>query len=133
MTTHGRTPCRVVLPGDYDSLGIRRLRVRDGAGGFHRWHAQLVDPNSLPELPSQTARGKGTETFGYFEAAPYYEYVRVLHYEFEDHGTVAYCPATGGDPVRALASDARRKGVLRLPRHGYVTVSSDGKWEVSTK
>lgn len=131
VTTRGASPCRVVLPAEADAFTVRRVRLHERAGGFHRWRVRLIDRDALPGLSSKGVSGEGTETFGYFEPTRYYEQVRVLHYEFEDSGTVGYCPVAGGDPVRVVTSRATRKGHLRLPRHGYVTMSGGGGWRVS--
>ncbi|MET9511304.1 hypothetical protein ABZX62_23045 [Streptomyces flavidovirens] len=131
VVTHGRRRLRVALPADADGFSVRRRVVADGAGGFQRWHARLIDAGSLPTLSSKEYAGKWTETFGYFQAKQYYEHARVFRYEFNDAGSVTYHPATGGKPVEIPYSADRRKGTIPLPHHGYVTVSSAGKWRVS--
>ncbi|MET9800371.1 hypothetical protein [Streptomyces sp. NPDC006368] len=130
VVTHGRRRLRVVLPAGADGFSVRRRVAADGAGGFQRWRARLIDPDSLPTLSSEERAGKWTETFGYFQAKRYYEHARAFYYEFDDSGQVSYHPATGGKPVE-IPYGARTKGTIPLPHHGYITVSSMGKWRVS--
>lgn len=131
VTTQGRRRLRTVLPADCDGFSVRRRVAADGAGGFHRWHARLVEAESLPALSSKDYEGKWTETFGYFEPKRYYEHARVFRFEFEDFGSVTYHLATGGKPVEIPETARRQKGSMPLPHHGYVTISSPGKWKVS--
>lgn len=112
---HRRGPARVVLPPHCDAIAIQRIRYREGAGGFSGWKLSLIDQNSLPQLPSKDFKGKGTDTFGYFDPKPYYEYARVPHYDFLDApGTLTYTPANGGDQVIRHTAAVDQKGVLRL-------------------
>ncbi|MFK3735044.1 hypothetical protein ACI2LJ_32820 [Streptomyces sp. NPDC088090] len=134
LVTIGRTgPSHIVLPADCDALAIWRVTVgNEGASGLGRWKVRIVDSDALPQLPPRTARGKGTRTFGYFSPKPYFEYAPVVHYDFIDSpGTIIYTPADGGKQLIRFTSAATQKGTLRLPRHGYVTLSEHGKWQIS--
>ncbi|WP_434594995.1 hypothetical protein [Streptomyces sp. A5-4] len=131
VVTQGRRRVRIVLPADSDGFSVRRSVVSDGAGGFHRWHARLIEPGSLPTLSSTDHEGKGTETFGHFQEKRYHEQARVFRYEFEDFGSVTYHPATGSKPVEIPDTSDRLKGSIPLLHHGYVTISSPGKWKAS--
>jgi hypothetical protein len=126
-------PSHIVLPGDCDALAIGRVRVgNEGASGLGRWKLRIVDSDTLPQLPATTARGKGTETFGYFAPKPYFEYAPVVHYDFVDSpGTIIYTPANGGKQLIRFTSAVSQKGTLRLPQHGYVTLSEHGTWRIS--
>lgn len=131
---HRRGPSRFVLPADCDAFRVCRVRTREGAGGFSRWRARLIEPDALPPLTSEERTGKGTETFGHFEAKLYREHARALYYDFVDApGTVICTPANGAPQMVRHTSAADQKGVLRLPQHGYVTVSADGRWKVSSR
>ncbi|WP_066952071.1 hypothetical protein [Streptomyces lushanensis] len=97
-----------------------------------RWRARVIEPDALPRIPSKESEGRGTETFGYFEPKRYYEDTRSLYYDFTDTpGTLIYSPADGREQTTRHTSAVDQKGVLRLPHHGYVTVSSNGRWTVS--
>lgn len=129
---HRRGTSHIVLPGNCDALSVQRIRYHEGAGGFSRWRLRLIDKDALPKLPAKDSEGAGTETFGYFHPKPYYEYAPVLHYDFVDTpGTLIYTPASGAAQVIRHTSAADQKGTLRLPQHGYVTVSANGKWCIS--
>ncbi|MGK5695101.1 hypothetical protein ACSNOJ_19725 [Streptomyces sp. URMC 128] len=94
----------------------------------------MVEPSDLPQLISTDVTGRGTETFGYSEPKPYYEYIRVLYYDFLDYpGTLIYTPENGADQVIHHTSAADQKGTLRMPHHGYVTVSAYGRWQLSVR
>ncbi|MGW4825732.1 hypothetical protein ACWEP4_44520 [Streptomyces sp. NPDC004227] len=134
LVTIGRTgPSHIVLPADCDALAIWRIMVgNEAASGLGRWKVRIVDRDALPQLPSNTARGKGTQTFGYFSPKPYFEYAPVVHYDFIDSpGTIIYTPANGGKQLIRFTSAVNQKGTLRLPQHGYVTLSEHGKWQIS--
>ncbi|MEU2060345.1 hypothetical protein [Streptomyces sp. NPDC013455] len=134
FVTIGRAgPSHIVLPADCDALAIRRVTVgNEGASGLGRWRLRVVDSDALPRLPAGAAQGKGTKTFGYFDPKPYFEYAPVVHYDFVDSpGTVVYTPANGGKQLIRFTSAVNQKGTLRLPQHGYVTLSDHGKWRVS--
>ncbi|QNP67787.1 hypothetical protein [Streptomyces genisteinicus] len=134
LVTIGRTGrSHIVLPADCDALAIWRVTVgNEGASGFGRWKVRIVDNDALPQLPTEKTRGKGTRTFGYFSPKPYFEYAPVVHYDFIDSpGTIIYTPANGGKQLIRFTSAATRKGTLRLPHHGYVTVSDHGTWRIS--
>ncbi|MYQ45215.1 hypothetical protein GTW40_09095 [Streptomyces sp. SID4985] len=126
-------PSHVVLPADCDALAVSRVVVgNDAASGLGRWKLRVVDEGALPPLPAEKARGRGTETFGYFTPKPYYEHAPVVHYDFLDSpGTIIYTPANGGKRLMRRTSAADQKGTLRLPQHGYVTLSEHGKWQIS--
>lgn len=129
---HHRGPSRVVLPARYDALEIRRVRHRNGAGGFSGWKLRLLDADALPPLPAEETEGKDADTFGYFSPKPYYEYAPLLRWEFVDGpGKLVYSPADGGEQVVRDSFPLNRSGALRLPKHGYVTLSARGKWRVS--
>jgi hypothetical protein len=134
LVTIGRTgPSHIVLPADCDALAIRRVVVgNEGASGLGRWKLRIVESDVLPRLPTETAQGKGTKTFGYFSPKPYFEYAPVVHYDFIDSpGTIIYTPANGGKQMIRFTSAVNKKGTLRLPQHGYVTLSDHGKWRIS--
>ncbi|KES04811.1 hypothetical protein BU52_23560 [Streptomyces toyocaensis] len=134
LVTIGRTgPSHIVLPADCDALAIWRVTVgSEGASGFGRWKLRIADGDALPRLPSGTTQGKGTRTFAYFSPKPYFEYAPVVHYDFADApGTIVYTPANGGKRQIRFTSAADQRGTLRLPQHGYVTVSEHGKWHLS--
>ena len=127
-----RGPSRVVLPARYDALAIRRVWRRNGAGGFGGWKLRLLAADALPPLPVEETERKGTDTFGYFTPKPYYEYAPLLRWEFVDGpGKLVYSPADGGEQVVRDSFPLNRSGALRLPKHGYVTLSARGKWRVS--
>ncbi|MFD4862530.1 hypothetical protein [Streptomyces atratus] len=129
---HRRGPSRIVLPADCDAVTIQRIRYHEGAGGFSAWKLRVLEPDALPPLPSDDSERKGTDTFGHFAPKPYYEYAPVLHYDFVDApGTLIYTPARGGEQVVRHTSAVDQRGTLRLPQHGYVTLSAHGKWRVS--
>jgi hypothetical protein len=129
---HRGAACHIVLPANCDALEVQRIRYREGAGGFSRWRLSLTDGDALRSLPVKDCEGKGTDTFGYFAPKPYYEYAPVLSYDFVDApGTVTYTPANGASPVIRHTSAATQKGTLRLPQHGYVTLSATGRWRIS--
>ncbi|WP_037673145.1 hypothetical protein [Streptomyces griseus] len=128
---HRRGPSHLVLPADCDAVEVRRVRHRNGSGGFSGWRLRVVEADALPRQPAGDTDVKGTETFGYFAPKPYYEYAPVLRYDFVDvPGTLSYTPADGGEQLVRLTSAVDRRGSLRLPRHGYVTLSSSGMWRV---
>lgn len=130
----GRTgPSHIVLPADCDALAVRRVMVgNEAASGLGGWKLRIVDSDARPPLPTKTARGKGTETFGYFSPKPYFEYAPVVHYDFvAPPGTIIYTPADGGKQLIRFTSAVNQKGTLRLPQHGYVTLSDHGKWQIS--
>ncbi|MER6678664.1 hypothetical protein [Streptomyces sp. NPDC000983] len=134
LVTIGRTGrSHIVLPGDCDALAIARVVVgNEGASGVGRWKVRVVDSDALPRLPATEARGRGTRTFGYFSPKPYFEYAPVVHYDFIDSpGTIIYTPAGGGQRLVRLTSAVTQRGTLRLPQHGYVTVSEHGRWHIS--
>ncbi|MFE6710635.1 hypothetical protein [Streptomyces sp. NPDC057695] len=134
LVTIGRTgPSHIVMPADCDTLAVRRVTVgNEGASGFGRWKVRVVDSDALPQLPTKDARGKGTQTFCYLRAKPYFEYAPVVHYDFIDSpGTIVYTPANGGKQLIRFTSAVTQKGTLRLPQHGYVTLSDHGKWRIS--
>ncbi|UUS35059.1 hypothetical protein NRO40_14280 [Streptomyces changanensis] len=134
LVTIGRTgPSHIVLPADCTALAIRRVVAgSEGASGLGRWKVRIVDSDALPQLPSRTAQGNGTQTFGYFSPKPYFEYAPVVHYDFIDSpGTIIYTPADGGKQLIRSTSAVDQKGSLRLPQHGYVTLSEHGKWRIS--
>ncbi|KPC78348.1 MULTISPECIES: hypothetical protein [unclassified Streptomyces] len=131
LVTIGRTgPSHIVLPADCDALAI--WRGSDGTGGLGGWKLRIADSDALPRLPTGAARGTGTETFGYFSPKPHPDYAPVVHYDFIDcPGTIIYTPANGGKQLIRFTSAADQRGTLRLPQHGYVTVSEHGEWQVS--
>lgn len=134
MMVRRRGPSRFVLPANCDALEIQRKRYRNGAGGFSGWKLRVIDRDELPLVSKEDAEGRGIETFGHFADKPYYEYVPALYYDFVDHpGTLIYTPANGGEQVIRHTSYADQKGVLRLPQHGYITVDTDGRWQVSVR
>ncbi|MFF9160927.1 hypothetical protein ACF081_11795 [Streptomyces longwoodensis] len=126
-------PSHIVLPADCNALVISRVRVgNEGASGLGRWKVRIVDSDALPPLPSETVRGKGTRTFGYVSPKPYFEYAPVVHYDFIDSpGTIIYTPANGGKRLIRFTSAVNQTGTLRLPQHGYLTLSEHGKWRIS--
>ncbi|MFF2254604.1 hypothetical protein [Streptomyces sp. NPDC058142] len=70
----------IVLPADCDALAVRRITVgNEAASGLCRWKVRIVDSDALPQLPTKTARGKGTRTFGYFSPKPFFEYAPIVH------------------------------------------------------
>lgn len=133
VTIGRRGPSHIVLPADCDALAISRVMVgSDAASGLGRWKLRVVGKEALPPLPFKGAQARGTTTFSYFAPKPYYEYAPVVHYDFLDSpGTIIYTPANGGKQVIRFTSAANQKGTLRLPQHGYVTLSERGKWQIS--
>lgn len=126
---HRRGPSHLVLPADCDAVGVRRIRYREGAGGFSGWKLRVVEADAVPPLPAEATEVKGTGTFGYFAPKPYYEYAPVLRHDFVDvPGTLTYTPADGSEqlgrrPERQPAAPAARirvsvlVGKVARPRH----------------
>lgn len=131
---NGRSPSHIILPANCNAVDIRRVIVgEEASSGMARWKLRVVDKDALPSLPANETRGRETETFSYFAPKPYYEYAPVLHYDFIDHpGSIIYTPANGGERNLRITSHANQRGTLRLPQHGYVTLSCDyGRWQIS--